>query len=297
MVKPFSGRFVLKQVNARVPGRRGVPFFIHNANDRYISERIRTKGAWEPFESAILCSLLSPGEQVLDVGANIGWHTVQAALRVGPAGGVFAFEPDEENFSLLSANINVNRLTWVHAKRAALGRASGVATLTRSADNMGDHRVKSTEAESDPATGALSVKVIALDEYIDDHPQFDRERLRVVKIDVQGFEAEVLLGAARLLASLSKRTIVFLEFDPSLLNEQGSDACTALLDIIAQLERVIFAIRRPIRHLQRVSIEDLRASARSQHSPSTDLILVSPDRVAELRSAVPWLSRMITQWR
>lgn len=287
----------MKQVSARVPGGRGVPFFIHSANDRYISERIRTKGAWEPFESAILCSLLSPGEQVLDIGANIGWHTVQSALRVGPAGGVFAFEPDEENFNLLSANIDVNHLTWVHAKRTALGRASGLATLARSADNMGDHRVRPTDSDSDIVAGALPVTVMALDEYIDEQPQFDRELLRVVKIDVQGFEAEVLLGAARLLASLSKRTVVFLEFDPCLLNEHDSGACTALLDIIAHLEYVIFAIRRPIRRLQRVSVDALRASARFLDSAATDLILVSPESLAELRSAVPWPSRLITSWR
>ena len=141
------------------------------------------------------------------------------------------------------------------------------------------------------------VTVMALDQYVEDNPAFDRDRLRVVKIDVQGFETEVMLGAARLLASMPKRTAMFLEFDPQLLREQSAGACAALLDIIASMKRTVFAIRRPIRRLERVSVEQLRESASSLHSPSVDLILVDPDQVSELRAAVPWASRMLTNWR
>ena len=76
-------------------------------------------------------TLLRPGMVVLDVGANIGYYTLQAAVRVGPGGQVHAFEPVAASHARLVQNVRLNELTNLAAVRAAAGsrRGSGVIHL------------------------------------------------------------------------------------------------------------------------------------------------------------------------
>ena len=244
----------MQRVIAKPPGVAPFPFFVHDRADKYISSRIVRKGVWEPFESRILLGLLRGGDQIIDVGANIGWYTVSAARRVGEQGHVFAFEPDEHNFELLSANVNEGVLRWVTIEKAALGRASGAATIQHSIDNQGDHRVRNFAEREVTASLPARVRVVGLDKYLADRSDFDLERLRILKIDVQGFEAEVFRGAQDLLTRLPTQTVIFVGFDPVLLRETGNDECDAMIEVVESLRRMIFAIARPIWRLVKIEI-------------------------------------------
>jgi FkbM family methyltransferase len=270
------------------------PFFIHEAGDIFISERIRRTGVWEPFESRLLLSLLRRGDQVIDVGANIGWYTVSAARQVGDAGHVFAFEPDARNFALLSANVHAGGLSWVSLERSALGRSSGSAVIRHLKDNQGDHRVRAFVTGEIAPNSTRDIPVVALDEYLAQRREFDVAKLRIIKIDVQGFEREVLLGAQRLLSALPAQTICFIEFDPILLRDNDPAACGALIDNIASMRREIFAIVRPIWRVKKLTISKLRQAARPERSYSFDLILVHRERLRDLRRALPIVPRLLS---
>jgi FkbM family methyltransferase len=285
----------MKKVLARPPGDEAFPFFVHETGDAYISKKIERAGVWEPFESKILLSLLGDGDQVIDVGANIGWYAVSCARRVAPSGHVFAFEPDETNFAILCRNVGENAPTLVTSERTALGRGAGTATIQHSADNLGDHRIRAFVQHGGERSAEGAVPVRSLDDYLDASNRFQLERLRVLKIDVQGFEAEVMQGAGKLLAAMPERAFLFIEFDPALLNECNSEACGSVLTQLAAMHRKIYALMRPVRRLRSTSIDELRDRI-SGSQGSVDLILAHPNRVAELMRTQPmasqWLSKL-----
>ncbi len=135
------------------------------------------------------CRRLKPA-LFLDVGANIGLYScVLGRHRLAPS--VIAFEPDRENFARLQANIVLNELAGViDARHAAVGAASGFVTLVPSgAANRGMSRVEPG------AIGGYEVASVALDAVV---PL--RDATIVMKVDVEGYEAQVLTGAQQLLS-------------------------------------------------------------------------------------------------
>jgi FkbM family methyltransferase len=124
---------------------------------------------------------------LIDVGANIGLYScIMGKAALVPR--VVAYEPDRENFKRLKENVERNCLTpVVEARASAVGARSGTVYLTPGPqENIGLSRI-------DPATGTYGVTLVALDDEID-----LRDNIVVIKIDVEGFEMEVLKGAERL---------------------------------------------------------------------------------------------------
>jgi FkbM family methyltransferase len=145
-------------------------------------------GLHEYPEMAFVLHLLRPGDLFVDVGANVGSYTILA----GAAAKTFcvSFEPSPESFEALSRNVELNgigeRVTLV---RAAVGERPGRARLTSGLGPMNHivaegHRAEATEVEVMTLDGALGAL-----------------RPTLLKIDVEGFEAEILRGASRVLQS------------------------------------------------------------------------------------------------
>lgn len=104
---------------AVVAGRDGL--FLINRNDIYIGKSLELYGEYAGLEGKMLISLVQPGQTVIEVGANIGSHTVGLAKRVGLSGKVFAFEPQRACFELLQSQIALNQLRGVIAFNEASG--------------------------------------------------------------------------------------------------------------------------------------------------------------------------------
>src|SRR6266700_1510309 len=121
-VPPTWGTLMTKVV-ASLPDGTRFDFVVHSGIDQFISQRIKNRGSWEPFETGIMISLLRPGDVFIDIGANIGWYTVMSALTVGRSGHVFAFEPAGDNADLLERNVALNRLDNVKLFRCALAES------------------------------------------------------------------------------------------------------------------------------------------------------------------------------
>jgi len=142
---------------------------------------------------------LRPGDVFVDAGASVGQMSFLASRCVGPSGQVLAFEPTPERCEDLEAGIALNGMTNVRAYPFGLDEVSAEKLLyvERGSPSMFDQS---------RTTGTLRVTVKRLDDVLD-HARITK--VRMLKIDVEGFEPNVLLGAARLLASAEPPIICY----------------------------------------------------------------------------------------
>jgi FkbM family methyltransferase len=143
---------------------------------------------WELTTMLDACRRCSP-DVFIDVGANIGLYTCVLG-RAGAVRRLLAFEPDGQNFARLSENITRNGLSGLATARSvAVGATRGTALLMRGTpENSGLPKLDDD--------GVVSVDVIALDDELD-----IKNNVICIKIDVEGYELEVLAGAGNLLRS------------------------------------------------------------------------------------------------
>ena len=182
------------------------------SEEDHIAEVIRKTGTF--YEAEMLGDLRSRlfyAECAVDVGAHVGNHSIYFSHVLGLQ--TLAFEPNPVTFEHLEANINANGLAErCLVRNVAVGAAAGRARATPPAErNSGMATV-----ESDP-TGAI--EVVTLDEAVLGQPRID-----VVKIDVEGWELEVLRGGAQTLAR--HRPLLYVE-----IMKPGFEA------VLAHLER------------------------------------------------------------
>jgi len=155
-------------------------------------ERLIASGLYEAKRRDFLCSLLYDNIIFVDIGANIGFYTILAAEQVNC---VFAFEPDPINFRRLLRNIELNKYeSKVRTSFFALGNSNGKANLSRPlTDNFGMASLVTL-----PSSDSVEVKLCKLDEIPIPFTKFPS----VIKIDVEGFELEVLCGSTSALANV-----------------------------------------------------------------------------------------------
>jgi FkbM family methyltransferase len=161
--------------------------------------------------------LLSPGDVFVDGGANVGLFTLVAASRVGPTGKVIAFEPGRAVRLRLLENVVLNGLSQVEVIPFALSNRAGEASF-RVFDKSGaglNHLAPTPNESGDLET----VGVTTIDSALIPH---DRDRLTVIKLDLEGAEHAALVGAEMTLR-LSHPDLL-LEVEPSHLRRMGSSA-------------------------------------------------------------------------
>lgn len=174
---------------------------------------MRYQGTFVVAQSYALQSLCGPGDVVADVGANIGSYTLPLAARVGRRGAVYAFEPFRKLFQLLNANVAANGLGNVHTFQVALGRSR--ERLRVHGPDLGTFNLPSA---SQVRSQGYSQRERNWTLFYEDEPEevavatlddFSFPRLRLLKIDVEDMEAEVIEGARQTL--LRHRPTVWAE--------------------------------------------------------------------------------------
>ena len=174
-------------------------------------------GVSEPELFAFYEGFLKPGMTVVDAGANIGLHTLFFAKRVGPEGRVYAFEPGQSAFDRLQSHVKRNQLTNIRCLHCALGASEGVVSIT---ENRQDNSRNFVVEFSSGATGTKNVVLRSLDQVLKEEGV---ARIDFLKIDVEGFEPQVLEGASNYLRQQSIR-VLQLELDDSSLARSGYTA-------------------------------------------------------------------------
>lgn len=186
------------------------------------SLQLSINGVYEEFEGNYLMGLIKEDDVIVDVGANIGYYTLQFARKVGPKGHVFAFEPDPENFATLTKNIKLNGYQNVTLLQKAVSDTTQKLKLYYSEDHKGDHRTYASEENR----RSFEIEATSLDDYFATNPT----PINLIKMDIQGFEYYALKGM-REVFSKHPKLILASEFWPYGLKQAGSDP-KALLELL-----------------------------------------------------------------
>ena len=159
-------------------------------------------GSFEQLDINYISNLIENTGHIIDVGANIGYHSICWSTMI-PNYQVHSFEPGKETFDLLEFNVVKNQKNNIILVNAAVSDKSGIASFYYCSDNAYSS-LKDTKRKEIVAT--YEVKVIKIDDYVKSH---NLEKVSFLKIDVEGLEHNVLIGAKETL--LSKKPIVFCE--------------------------------------------------------------------------------------
>lgn len=170
----------------------------------YVGRSIFYAGELDRKVTWVCSRLVRPGDTVLDLGANLGLVSFVLSPMVGSTGRVHAFEPNPEMQAHIEEAIARNRVTNVQLHRMALGARNGELVLSVPRGNAGEasfvtsrHYAESTE---------VLVPVRTLSSIVADH---GIDRIRFIKMDVEGFEPEVLAGAEDVFARQPPDAILF----------------------------------------------------------------------------------------
>jgi FkbM family methyltransferase len=172
---------------------------MYNVNDLIGGRGLELYGEAKWSDLELLGQLLRDGDVVVDVGANIGNHTVFYAKKVSPGGVVYALEPQRITFEFLCANLVLNGLTNVVPMQVGAGEAEGqlivAVTDPNVVQNFGALKIEGH-------TSGDLVKIITLD-------TLELRRCNLIKIDVEGMELQVLQGAEKTIRTC--RPFLFVE--------------------------------------------------------------------------------------
>jgi FkbM family methyltransferase len=184
--------------------------FLVNPNDQYVGRSLIKYGQFSEGEADLFDMLIPDGGVVLEIGANIGAHTIQIAQR---AKAVFAFEPQRLIFQMLCANLALNDIHNVIAINGAVGSAPGKVSIPVLSPDYSNN------------FGALGcadwgqgedVRLYTID-------GMGLADVHFMKIDVEGMEEDVLRGAAMTIRA--HRPIIYYECD----REDKRDSLNAYL--------------------------------------------------------------------
>jgi FkbM family methyltransferase len=174
--------------------------------------------AYEPSPIALIKDRLKPGQTFIDVGANEGFYSVYAARLVGSAGRVVAIEPQKRLIPVINENFRLNNISNGVVVAAALN--DGTTNQTRIWLSPSTITGASSIVNRYIVSFAQAVACKTLSQVVD---HVGINVVDFVKIDVEGFELEVLKGAFPLLATKRIRHL-YVDYHTAILNKRGLTA-------------------------------------------------------------------------
>jgi len=169
----------------------------------------RALGLYEPEKHALMRRILKPGMTFIDAGANKGDFSLAAACLVGEQGRVVAIEPEPRNCEWIRRSVSINHYKNITVSELALSNVDGRALL-HLGRKSGWHSLKAGLA--DRQEGRIAVRTARLDSLL---LSLGLNRIDVLKIDVEGGELELLLGAEETL-SQSRNLMLLIDLHPHL---------------------------------------------------------------------------------
>jgi FkbM family methyltransferase len=195
----------------RLTTRSGDVFEVDLAS--FLEWQLWAFGSFEGHFAELFRYLVTLGDRCLDVGANVGVHTIRLAKLAGPDGEVIAIEPDPDLARRASGNVQLNQVSNVRIIQAAAADRNATALLYRPG-TVDANRARASLLHHAYLTGlAQEVPTVTIDDIRPD-------RVALIKIDVEGAEAAVVAGAAATIAR--NRPAIIFEYAPKSLSCQVS---------------------------------------------------------------------------
>jgi FkbM family methyltransferase len=217
---------------------------------RHRSHLLRVgRGAFEPFTTGYVKSLVKPGMVVLDIGAYLGYYTLLAA-RAGAR--VYAFEPDPVTFSYLTRNARDNGV----ADRVTLLPLAVASRAGRAPFHLAELPESNSLFASSSSLRTIEVECVSLDDILDPGLTVD-----FIKIDVEGAELDVLQGMTRLLDRTRHRLVMVVECNARRQRAAGR----SVRELIERLRDLGFAVMMRDRRRGRWTLPDI-ARVEAAHS-------------------------------
>ncbi len=195
--------------------------------DAGISRDLYLHGCREQEATKLFKSYLRPGQIVLDIGANIGYYALLEAERVGSSGRVYAIEPAPRNCEILRKNVATNGYERVvDIECAAISDKTGSECLYL-ADRSNLHTLGRTRVMDSYVrfVDTVEVPAFSLDDFVE-HKGINASGIDVIRMDIEGYELEVLNGMAEVISQAVSLTL-FIEIHPKLIKERVGDAAYA----------------------------------------------------------------------
>lgn len=180
-----------------------------NANDIGGPFNLLNGGRYEEENVETLLSFVRDDTVFLDIGANVGFYTLQVGRRVFPKGKVYAFEPNPELHELLCRNVYVNgRGDFIECFQLGLSDRNGTATFQYPKGHLGGGHIGGPGSVS--GHRAVEAEIRRLDDLFGEDFRCD-----LVKIDVEGHELNVLNGMKRVVRNSPEIKILFEKLTPN----------------------------------------------------------------------------------
>lgn len=193
-------------------------------------------GHYSPEILEVLEHFVKAGDHVVDIGAHVGYFSTYLGQRVTAQGAVYSFEPDPRAYERLSMSVQANQMDWVKTFPVALSAKSGQIEFYLSPQLGWSTAVKNSHLTDLQAT---IVKTIPFDTLVDEGSI--SSDIRLVKIDVEGLEVEVLSGMRRTIEKA--HPILIAEVNGNLLASQG-ESCSSLLRLIRSLGYEVYSLTK-----------------------------------------------------
>ena len=192
------------------------------ADDLSLTPALALHGRWEGGVAALLRALLRPGDRVAEGGANVGYHTLGMAERIGPEGRLDAFEPVPDFLPMLEWSLAENRLAGrVRLHDAALLDRAGPIEILQDPQFQGSGHLAIPHASPRYAR-RIAARATTLDAALAG-PDGAVPPLDLLRLDVEGAEIMALRGAERVLRA-SPRLRILMEWSPVMLRAYGDPA-------------------------------------------------------------------------
>ncbi len=201
-------------------------------NDLGIGRELALYGVHEKNSTEEVKRVIKPGMKILEIGANIGYYALIETKLAGPTGHLYAIEPSPYNFDLLKRNLELNNIRNADLHQAAFGeKRDKVKFYMYDRSNLSSF-IKREDMGME--TTEIEVEMVTLDDFL---------RLKnadFIRMDVEGYELEILKGGTQVLSSDSKPKLFFIEVHSDLLHKKDSSG----REIIELLAKYGYEVRK-----------------------------------------------------
>lgn len=196
-----------------------------------VDKEIFVTGKWEPHFLSIIKENLKEGGVFVDIGANIGHHSLFASRVVGDSGKVISFEPQVKIFNQFQKSIEKNNFKNIVVHNKGCGDKEMSASVYSNNDNIGGASVYFSEEKENNE----KIDIIIPDKILE-----TESRINFIKIDTEGYELEVLRGLKNTIKKY--RPIIYLEYSPSLYKMIDKNKGKEIISLLKDQEYHIYDV-------------------------------------------------------